>query len=519
MIVEQQLPQGVPDSEASFIQSQFLDIIIEDVNVWLNLLDDQLNIILWNATAEKLSGYSREEVLGHSKVWEWLYPDEAYRQKITATTSAMINTSQALENFETKIRCKDGQIRTMSWNARHLLNEQGEIQGAINFGYDITERRREREALQAAHNELSVLYDIASIASSSPELDAILAQSLDRVLSAMKSHKGMVHLLNSETHTLHLTAQQGLSISVIAQLQDIPLHSDLVGRVFKKGEPMMVPNLATELSYLKSVPANLLHSYLGAPVRAKGKVLGVFSILGKGAQQFSPDEIALLTSIADQIGVAVENARLYQQSRQLAVLEERQRLARDLHDSVTQSLYSLVLFAETGRRTNSTGDTETTETHLAQLSKTAQNALKEMRLLVNELRPLALKEDGLIQTLQKRLDAVERRAGIKAHLLADALIELPLAVENELYYIIQEALNNSLKHSTAPSLNIKIQATVKQIIVEIVDNGLGFDTNTLGAGGVGLMSMSERAENLDGVLQIISNPDQGTTVKITVKQG
>ena len=282
MIAEQQSAKRESEGVTTFIQNQFSDSVIENINVWLNVLDEQLNIVLWNATAEKLSGYRREEVLGHAKIWDWLYPDEAYRHKIVVATSAMISTQHELENFETKILCKDGQIKTMSWNARRLVNEQGELQGAINFGYDITERRRAREALQKAHNELSVLYEIASIASSSPELNTILERSLERVLPTMRSNKGMVHLLDDDSQTLHLTAQQGLSNSVISQIEAVALDSDLIGRVFERGEPMMVPNLATELSNLKSVPANLLHSYLGAPVRAKGKVLGVFSVFGKG---------------------------------------------------------------------------------------------------------------------------------------------------------------------------------------------------------------------------------------------
>ena len=226
----------------------------------------------------------------------------------------------------------------------------------------------------------------------------------------------------------------------------------------------------------------------------------------------------MLTSIADQIGVAVENARLYQQSRQLAVMEERQRLARDLHDSVTQSLYSLVLFAETGRRANYASETEAIDGYFAQLSTTAQNALKEMRLLVHELRPLTLEQDGLIQTLQKRLDTVERRAGVKAHLLADVLIELPLDIENELYHIIQEALNNALKHAAATSITVKIQSIASQVQVEIMDNGLGFDAEAVGLGGIGLVSMRERAEKLGSVLQVVSGPNQGTTIGITIER-
>jgi len=441
-----------PAIDMASIQNQFSNSIIENINGWLNVFDRDLNIVLWNATAEKLSGYSREEVLGHNHIWEWLYPDEAYRREIAALARAMLETDRSMENIETEITCKDGQIKAISWHSKSLTDEQGRIYGAITFGYDITDRLRAREALQKANAELSVLYDIASVASASNDLGTILDHALGRVLAAMQCKKGAIHLIENDGSILYLAAQQGLDPSSEAQLQMVSVNSGLIGRVLKAGEPLVVPDLAREIDYLKSIPPSLLHSYLGIPIRAKGSVLGVFSILGKAGREFRPEKVALLTSIAEQVGVAVENARLYQKAGDLAVIAERQRLARDLHDSVTQSLYSLTLFAETGRRLVQRRELDAAERYLQKLSETAQSALKEMRLLVYELRPLALEQDGLLQTVQKRLDAVERRAGVKAHLIADAHTDLPLDVERELYHIIQEALNNSLKHSAATSV-------------------------------------------------------------------
>lgn len=516
-----------------YIQDRLSDSIIENVNVWLNVLDQDLNIVLWNATAERLSGYQRSEVQGHNQVWTWLYPDEKYRKQITAETQSMLTVDQGMENFETTILCKNGQYRTMSWNAQRWRGDDGRLLGAICFGYDITERRRAREALQTAHSELSVLYQIASLASSSTELKQILASSLEIVLSTMQSNKGIVHLIGEDGESLRLVAHTGLLHSDIQQIESLPLDSELMGSVVERGEPIMLPNLATELENLKSVPANLLHSYLGAPMRAKGKVVGVFSILGKGGQAFSGQEIALLSSIADQVGVVVENTRLNQQSQQLAIIEERQRLARDLHDSLTQSLYSLILFAETGVRLVNAGDLTTTERYLSQMSETAQGAMKEMRQLVHELRPLGLEEEGLVQTIQTRLDAVERRAGIKAHLLADALIDLPLPLTKELYYIVLEALNNSLKYAEAASVTVTIQLLessqrppsrgqakslpYNHLLVEVSDDGCGFDTMGGERGqGMGLISMRERVEKLNGLFTIDSSAARGTTVHVCI---
>ncbi|MEM7801266.1 MAG: PAS domain S-box protein [Chloroflexota bacterium] len=507
-----------PLGDITLWDKHLINSVFENVNVWLNVLDHQRNIVLWNGTAEKLSGYSREEVLGHSDVWSWLYPNEAYLTQILDAVNQMIGTDRDLENFETKILCKDGNERMMSWNARRILDDRGEIQGAINFGYDITERRQAREALQKAHHELSVLYEIASIANSSSSLNAILDQSLQQVLSTMACEKGFVHLIDPGGNTLQLSASQGLSENAIAQLDAAPTDRDLAGRVFTSGESVAIPYLADELNRLQSVPSHLLHSYLGAPIKTKGRVLGVFSILGKGGQTFSAEQSALLASIANQVGVAVENSNLNQKSRQLAVIEERQRLARDLHDSVAQSLYSLMLFAETGIRTNRSGDQETTEIHLTRLSKTAHSALKEMRLLVYELRPPDLEEHGLIQSIQTRLESVERRAGIRVRFFADALIELSSSIEYELYYFVQEALNNALKHAAAETITVRIQATEDHIVVEIVDDGLGFQVDTVAAGGVGLLSMRERIKKIGGDMKLISAIGEGTNVTAIIER-
>jgi signal transduction histidine kinase len=213
--------------------------------------------------------------------------------------------------------------------------------------------------------------------------------------------------------------------------------------------------------------------------------------------------------------VAVENARLYQHAGDLAVIAERQRLARDLHDSVTQSLYSLTLFAETGRRLIQRRELDAAERYLQRLSETAQHALKEMRMLVYELRPLALAQDGLLQTLQKRLDAVERRAGVHAQLIADANIDLPLAVERELYHIILEALNNSLKHSSATSVTVEIAMDGDDVQARVTDDGVGFvPEQVVDHGGMGLVSMRERSVNLGATLDIISSPSHGTAISV-----
>jgi signal transduction histidine kinase len=259
-------------------------------------------------------------------------------------------------------------------------------------------------------------------------------------------------------------------------------------------------------------------TYAGAPMRARGRVLGVLSVVRAAKRSFGAEEVKLLASIADEVGVAVENARLYQQAEQLAVMRERERLARELHDSVTQSLYSLTLLAEAGGRLVKVGDLEKVKGYLARLAEIGQQALKEMRLLVYELRPLALRREGLAGALRQRLDAVERRAGVEARLLTEGEVELPAPVEEGLYRIAQEALNNALKHAAPTSVRVCLRAVDERVELEVVDDGTGFDPQIVGeSGGMGLVSMRERAEKLGGSLTILSKPGEGTSVKVSVE--
>jgi signal transduction histidine kinase len=225
----------------------------------------------------------------------------------------------------------------------------------------------------------------------------------------------------------------------------------------------------------------------------------------------------LTTAFADQAALALENARLYQQAEQLAVMEERSRLARELHDSVTQSLYSLTLFAEAGRRAAEAGEKELELGYFTRLGQVAHQALKEMRLLVYELRTAALEKEGLAAALHQRLEAVENRAGVQARLVVEEMAELPALVEEGLYRIAQEALNNVLKHAAATSVIVRLKSDSQWVELEVIDNGRAFEPTSLDhGGGIGLASMRERAERLGGSLAIIAKSGEGTRVVVKI---
>jgi signal transduction histidine kinase len=230
-------------------------------------------------------------------------------------------------------------------------------------------------------------------------------------------------------------------------------------------------------------------------------------------------------ALLSELQVAHQQLQAYtEQAEELAVSAERSRLARDLHDSATQSLYSLTLFTQAARELAAAGDLDRTRHNLARIADTAGQTLKEMRLLVYELRPLALTDVRLVEALQHRLDAVEGRSGVQARLLleAEGEIALPATTEETLYRIALEALNNALKHAHATSVTVRIRETAlangRRIAFEVADDGCGFDLEEVeDKGGLGLTSIRERAERLGAELSVSSVPGQGTRVKIEME--
>jgi signal transduction histidine kinase len=222
-----------------------------------------------------------------------------------------------------------------------------------------------------------------------------------------------------------------------------------------------------------------------------------------------------LTSMIDKVAEKLMVARSLHKSREKAVQEERLRLAMDLHDTVAQSLHSITLFAEAGRRLIEAADQERAQEYLSCIGETARHMLKEMRPLLYGLHPSILAQNGLLGAIKQRLKTVEKLIGMVAHLQVDVTIGLPYTLETELYHLIQEALNNTIKHSQATSVTVCICATLEKIEVEVIDNGKGFSLNTVERqGGLGLVGMQERTARLGGTFTISSTEGQGTWVKI-----
>lgn len=378
------------------------------------------------------------------------------------------------------------------------LIQDGQVVGILDVTTDATQRKRaeqvSEEQVEQRTRELQTLLEVLAASSAPLALAEMLTATLERLVVLFGVARAVV-FLRDESDNLMLAAVQPPQ----------SLYNKDLTRLIESGLRVIASG---EVGYVQvGGPCVLL------PLRSRRQAVGILGIVGSGDDRFVREQLALFVAIADQLGLAVERARLYKQAEQAAILEERQRLARELHDSVTQSLYSLTLFAEAGRELAGQGDLEAVLHQLARIGATAQQSLKEMRLLLYELRPVALEQDGLAGALRRRLEMVEKRSGVEARLFSDELIELPAPVEEALYRVALEALNNALKHAFASAVQVKLCARGGQIELEVSDNGQGFAPLTPPhAGGLGLIGMRERMEKLGGMLLIYSSLGNGTTV-------
>jgi signal transduction histidine kinase len=243
-------------------------------------------------------------------------------------------------------------------------------------------------------------------------------------------------------------------------------------------------------------------------------VFGVFAVNFCEPRRFDGQEQRVLSALAQRAAVAIENARLHERDRELGVLEERQRLARELHDSVTQALYGASLHAEAAARALDDGDLGPVRENLRDIRETVQEALGEMRLLLFELRPAPLEDHGLAGALRMRLRAVEARSGLAAEFEGDEALRLRPETERELYRVAQEALNNVLKHAHASRVTVRLDAVDGHAALEVADDGVGFEPALRGGGGFGLPGM--RVERLGGRLRVESAPGAGTRVRAEI---
>lgn len=409
---------------------------------------------------------------------------------------------------------------------RQTLNRQ--IDTSSSELYAANERlKREisvREQAEAAEHQQRILAeslrDIATALNSSLDFNDVLDQvlaSIGRVLPfdainiMLVEDKGMVRMSRARGYTEHTPDD--------ADLQDVfPLQDrDYLKIMYQTRLPLIISD-TQDSDFWSSRPEQAwIRSYIGAPIITDDTVIGFINVKSVAPSYYQDKHLERLKMFTDQAAIAFRNARDHEKAIQYAMLEDRQRLARDLHDAVSQTLFSATMVAGTTLH-GWARSPESIQPKLEQLNRLIRGALAEMRTLLLELRPQALQETPLNDLVRQLAEAYSGRnlGTIGIEITGDA--DLPPQIKTEMYRILQEALNNVSKHARADHVRVALLYTSDGVTITITDDGRGFAPDAIDPSALGLNIMRERARNIGGQLDIESQPKRGTTITLRWKK-
>jgi nitrate/nitrite-specific signal transduction histidine kinase len=387
----------------------------------------------------------------------------------------------------------------------------------------------EKKVADRTH-ELATLNAIAARVSSSLDLNEIMSDALERIMELTGMEHGIAYRIvggeggvantgtgAQEAH-LRVMAFRGLPPTCSDLGDKLPLSQSAAGVAGRRGEPVIwtLAELPTESAVRERIATLGVEQVIAIPLMAKGRLVGSLNLSTNQMQTYPPEQIALLKTIGQQIGVAVENAHLYEQAKQTAIAAERGRLARELHDAVTQTLFSANLIADVIPRIWKRDPDEGMK-NLEELRQLTRGALAEMRTLLLEMRPESLERADLKSLVTQLTDAFIGRVRVPVSLDIQGDCKLTQEVKLVFYRVAQEALNNIAKHSGARQVDLHLECQPGQLSMLIKDDGLGFDPTAIMPDNLGIAIMRERANSIGAILMIDSQVSKGTTVQLDWK--
>ncbi len=447
------------------------------------------------------------------------YADAVQRLSIRCyMTVPLISDSQPVG----VIAVADKEANTLGPTHQHILEllASGAVISLQNARLYKAEQERRQEA-ERRHHVAESLRDILTVLNSNRPLDEILDHIVAQAGHLLNSQAVAIYRLDPHTGVLSIEATQGLPQAYIAEA-DTSIDQDAIKSHIMTHLPVVVSNVSAALlsrnldpqreALVKRV-ADYYQALLIVPLVVKDDFYGDLILYYPDPRHFTDDEIALAATFGDQAALAIENARLRTQAEAAAVTAERYRLARDLHDAVTQTLFSASLIAEVMPKVWEQHP-EQGKRSLEELRLLTRGALAEMRTLLLELRPTALIETKFGTLLRHLSDAMASRTRVPINLTIIEDCVLPPDIQISLYRIAQESLNNMAKHANASQATVNLNCNSRQVVLRIADNGSGFNPAKIKPGHLGLNIMRERAKTIGADLIIKSKPDEGTEITV-----
>lgn len=375
---------------------------------------------------------------------------------------------------------------------------------------------KERDiALTRRSEDLSLLNDFASTLTSSLELDEILNKTLALVMNYMKVEAGEIFLLEDDRKTLRLVLHRGQAAEAFWTRTQFRINEGFVGIVAKNREPLISHDLTKDMRFVREAVVKAGFQQIACiPLETSENLVGVLSVATRNKNPIDERDIRLLTAVANWAALAIENARLHQNARRLAVLEERERIGMDLHDGIIQSIFGVGLSLENISHLVKENPQKAQE-GIKHTIDDLNQIIRDLRSYILDLRPRQLNGEGLMDGIRRLLSEY------RAHTLSEAVLtgpkepldDLPQSHVLALFHICQESLANAAKHASAKRLEVSVWVTSERVLMEVQDNGRGFEKEKMSSSiGHGLANMQTRARNVGGEVDISSVPGEGTTV-------
>jgi PAS domain S-box-containing protein len=466
----------------------------------------------------RTTGFAIEDLLARDRTPSLVHPDDA--EVVREHRERLLSGKEDVAEF--RILARSGDVRWLrSYGRPQHENNHLRIHGVLA---DITEQMQAVQTLgqrvDERTHELMTLLDVSHDVASTLELEPLLKLILDQLKSVVDWSSAGVLIV--EEDDLIVMDYRGLSPREEVLRLRLPLNG--VGpdqEVIRLQRPIILDDIRTGDARFGLQPGRLrerpyttfgdVRSWMGIPMIVKGQPIGMFEIGCFIPSYYRPEHARLAMAIADYAAVAIENARLYEHAQEAAALRERQHLAQALHDSVSQALYGIQLGAQTARESFETDPASAIES-LDYVLKLAGAGLAEMRAVILDLRPELLERKGLVAAVQKKIEAMRvlYRLDVSADFCCDP--ESPPELRDTVYGVAQEALHNVVKHARAQHAHLTLKCNEEHVILEVRDDGIGFDAQASYPGHLGLQSMSERVARVGGVFHIESAPGCGTRV-------
>jgi PAS domain S-box-containing protein len=497
--------------------------LISQINAGIGLIDEGDHLTQVNPYMTRLLGYTLQDMIGQP-ISAFIKPEQK------TFLDLKLDQIKLGHNFfiPVTLQCKDGQQIDCLLSFSGIHPDDGGYQGAAFFILDIKQDHffqllTDRQVLQKGR-QLSELNRIMTEIARTWELDVLLKLVFSSIQATTGFDGGGFFAYRHEKPRV-FAYPPGEFFNLPGEMvkdyrRILKEHPDL----FKKRAWILSEDYPSqeELKVFDSFYA-IIHpnhqargkAVLLLSVADNKRTRGVFGFYHQSEQAFTSEMIEMADIVTSHAAIAIENIYLLRDLETFTRDKERLRLSRELHDSVAQGLYSLMLYGETTRRALAVNNTQVVASNLDEMTHISREAMNHLRLLIFELRPPIVEEIGLTQAIVARLESIEKRSGTHAECNILGNSNLTPDNENQVYWIVHEALNNVLKHAKAKNVWVDIHFTRKRTMVIIKDDGIGFDVNKSGKSfGVGLKSITERVDQLEAQLKIISEPDQGTTIEI-----